>query len=138
MIHVLGEVHDLHAVSVDGDGARHGGRGAVLGAQGRGVRALPRIVLLLYQVVAGPESHKMSIVGWGWDGDGSGAPDVGVAQLIGQLLQFISLKPVIIPEYVVVGWSAGPLDSLVGAQVEVELGGVSDPDVHGGPRRNVA
>lgn len=54
MIHVLGEVHDLHAVSVDGDGARHGGRGAVLGAQGRGVRALPRIVLLLYQVVAGP------------------------------------------------------------------------------------
>ena len=46
--------------------------------------------------------------------------------------------PVIIPEYVVVGWSAGPLDSLVGAQVEVELGGVGDPDVHGGPRRNVA
>ena len=38
----------------------------------------------------------------------------------------------------VVGGSGGPLDPLVGAQVEVELRGVSDAHVHRGPGGDVA
>ena len=72
------------------------------------------------------------VVGRGGDGDRSGAPHVGVAQLVGQLLQLVRLEPVVIPENVVVSWSGGSLDPLVGAEVEVELCRVGDADVHGG------
>ena len=97
------------------------------------------------------------VVGRSRDGDRSGAPDVGVAQLVGQLLQLVSLKPaagkdwlaqpslqpghclpVVIPENVVVSWSGGSLDSLVRAEIEVELCRMSDPNIHCGPGRNVA
>ena len=55
--------------------------------------ALPTIMLLLHQMVAGSEGHQVGVVGRGRDGDGPGAPDVGVAQLVGQLLQLVSLEP---------------------------------------------
>ena len=51
----LRKVHDFHGVGVHGDGAGHSGRRAVLGAQAGGVRALARVVLLLHQVVPGPD-----------------------------------------------------------------------------------
>ena len=98
----------------------------------------------------------MSVVCWGWYGDTPGAPHVGVTQLVGQLLQFISFKPrntldldddidtclyidqpVVVPEYVVMCWSRCSLDALVRAQIEVELGGVGDAHVHGRPRGDV-
>ena len=44
----------------------------------------------------------MSIVSWSWDGDRPGAPDIGVTQLIGQLLQLISVKMVVIPQDMIV------------------------------------
>ena len=72
------------------------------------------------------------VVGRGGDGDRSGAPHVGVAQLVGQLLQLVRLEPVVIPENVIVSGSGGSLDPLVGAEVEVELCRVGDADVHGG------
>ena len=55
----LGEVHDLHGVSVDRDGPGHSGRSPVLGAQAGTVGALPGVVLLLHQVVAGPVVQRV-------------------------------------------------------------------------------
>ena len=49
--------------------------------------------LLLHEMVPGPEGHQVGVVGGGGDGDRPGAPHIGVAQLIGQLLQLIRLKP---------------------------------------------
>ena len=37
----------------------------------------------------------------------------------------------------VVSWSGGPLDSLVRAEIEVELCRMSDPNIHCGSGRNV-
>ena len=79
----------------------------------------------------GVMKRNTHVVGRGGDGDRSGAPHVGVAQLVGQLLQLVRLEPVVIPENVVVSWSGGSLDPLVGAEVEVELCRVGDADVHG-------
>ena len=70
------------------------------------------------------------VVGRRRDGDRSGAPHVGVTQLVRQLLQFVSLEPVVIPENVIVSWSGGSLDPLVRAEVEVELCRVGDADIH--------
>ena len=49
--------------------------------------------LLLDEVVPGPEGDQVGVVGGGGDGHRPGAPHVGVAQLVGQLLQLIGLKP---------------------------------------------
>ena len=49
--------------------------------------------LLLHEVVPGPEGDQVGVVGGGGDGDGPRAPDVGVAQLVSQLLQLVSLEP---------------------------------------------
>ena len=72
------------------------------------------------------------VVGRRRDGDRSSAPHVGVTQLVRQLLQFVSLEPVVIPENVIVSWSGGSLDPLVRAEVEVELCRVGDAHVNGG------
>ena len=57
--------------------------------------------------------------------------------LVGELLEFVGDEVVVVPEYVVVGGSTGALDAGVGAEVEVELGRVSDTHVHRRPRRDV-
>ena len=73
--------------------------------------ALPTVVLLLHQMVAGSEGHQVGVVGRGRDGDGPGAPDVGVAQLVGQLLQLVSIEMIIIPENVIVAGAGSALDT---------------------------
>ena len=94
---------------MDEDGPGHGCRGPVLAAPGQ-VTSLPAVVLLLDQVIpeqiivnhdinsllfCSPrsEGYQVGVVGRGGDGDRPGAPHIGVAQLIGQLLQLIRLKP---------------------------------------------
>ena len=69
------------------------------------------VVLLVDDVVPGPDGHQVGVVGGGWDGDTPGAPGVGVAQLVSQLLELIRVKVVIIPENVVVARSRGALDT---------------------------
>ena len=44
------------------------------------------VVVLLYEVVAGAEGDEVGVVGGRGDGDGARAADVGVAELVGQLL----------------------------------------------------
>ena len=55
----------------------------------------------------------MRVVGGGGDGDTPGAPGVGVAQLVSQLLELISAETVIVPETAVVAWPRGALNALV-------------------------
>ena len=63
-------------------------------------------MVLLHQVVPRPKRHQMGIVGWRWDADGASAAHVGVAELVGELLQLIGIKVVVIPQHVVVAGSA--------------------------------
>ena len=80
-------------------------------------------------MVPGPEGHQVGVVGRGGDRDAASAPDIGVAQLVRQLLQLVRVEVIVVPEHVVVARSAGALDALVAAQVEVELCRMRDPDV---------
>lgn len=59
-------------------------------------------MVFVNQVISRSERYQMSVVGWCRDGDRSGASDVGVTELIGKDLQFISHEVVVIPEDVIV------------------------------------
>ena len=98
---------------MDGDGPGHGCRCPVL-ATSREVASLPAVVLLLHQVVAGTEGNEVSVVRRSRNGDTACAADVSVAQLVGQLLQLVSIEMIIIPKDVVVTWSRCALDTCNG------------------------
>lgn len=70
---------------------------------------LSPVVIFVHQVVACSESHQSGVVGRRRDGDGAGAADVGVAQLVGEELQLVRSETVVVPEDVVVGGTAGSL-----------------------------
>lgn len=72
---------------------------------------LSPVVIFVHQVVARSESHESGVVRRRWDGDGAGAADVRVAQLVGEELQLISSETVVVPEDVVVGGTAGSLST---------------------------
>lgn len=55
------------------------------------------------------ESHQVRIICRCWNGNTSGTSSIRVTQLIGQGLKFISIKTIVIPEYMVMGRSTGPL-----------------------------
>ena len=95
-------------------------------------------MLLVEDVVSGPNGDQVGVVSGGGNGDASGATGVGVAQLVGQGLELVSGEAVIIPETAVVAGPRGALDALVWAQVEVVLRGVSDVGVHCGPGGDIA
>ena len=67
------------------------------------------VVLLLHQVIAGPERDQVGVVGRSRNGDGPGAADVRVAHLIGQDLQLVGTESVVVPQHVVMGRPAGAL-----------------------------
>ena len=48
------------------------------------------------------ESHQVSIIRWCRDANASCASDVSVTQLVGELLQVISIEIVVVPQHVVV------------------------------------
>ena len=133
----LGKVHDLPCICVHSDRPGHGSRGTVLGPSAD-MRSLTRVVLLLNQVVSCPECHQVRVVGRGWNADRPGATDICVAELICELLQLVGVKVIVIPEYMVVAWPAGALDTLVRAKVEVKLCRVCDANINGGAGGDVA
>jgi len=114
----LGKVHDPACVGVHGDSPGQVHWVAVLtvvavsGALTAGEQVIT-VMFLLHQMVPGPEGHQVSVVGRGWDGHGSGAPDVGVAQLVCEDLQLVSVEAVVIPKDVVVAGPGGALDASV-------------------------
>ena len=95
---------------MDGDGPGHGCRRPVLASPGE-VAALPAVVLLLHQVVAGTEGNQVSVVRRSRNGNAASAPDVGVAQLVGELLQLVRIEVIVIPQHVVVAGPGGALDT---------------------------
>ena len=99
--------------------------------------AIP-VVLLLDEVIARAEGDEMRVVGRRRDGDATRAAHVGVTQLIRQHLQLVGVEVIVVPQHVVVRRTRRALDAGVAAQVEVELGGVSDADVDRRARRDVA
>lgn len=66
-------------------------------------------MLLVHQMVPGSERHQVSIVRWCRDRHGPGTAHVGVAELVGQQLQFIRSEAVVIPQNVIVRRTAGSL-----------------------------
>lgn len=74
----LGKVHDFLSVGVDSDCAGHGGGCPVDRVPGQ-MGAFAAVVLLLYQVVPGPESYQMRIVGRCWNTHRSCTPHIRVA-----------------------------------------------------------
>lgn len=66
-------------------------------------------MFLIHQMVSGTEGHQVGIVGWRRDGDWAGTAHISVAQLVGEQLEFISSKTIVIPEHMVVRGTAGTL-----------------------------
>ncbi len=67
------------------------------------------VMLFIHQMVSGTESHESGVVRRRWDGDGAGAAHVCVAQLVGEDLQLVSRKAIVVPQDVVVWGPAGAL-----------------------------
>lgn len=75
----------------------------------RGCLLVLPVMLFVHQMVAGAEGHQVGIIGRCRDGDRTGTAHVGVAQLVGEQLELVSSKTIVIPQYMVVGGSAGAL-----------------------------
>ena len=54
-------------------------------------------------MVACPEGHQVSVVGWSGIRHTACTADVSVTQLVGQTLQVISCEVIIVPEHMIVG-----------------------------------
>jgi len=67
------------------------------------------VVLLLNEVVSGPECNEMCIVRRRWDGHAACTPDICVAQLVRQHLKVVGSKMIVIPQHVIVRWPTGTL-----------------------------
>ena len=66
-------------------------------------------MFFIHQMVTGSEGHQVGIVGWRRDGDWAGTAHISVTQLVGEQLEFISSKTIVIPEHMVVRGTAGAL-----------------------------
>lgn len=67
------------------------------------------VMFFFDKVVPRAESNKVSIVSRGRNGYGTCAADVSVTQLVGEALELVSVKVVVIPKYVVVARTARAL-----------------------------
>ena len=77
-------------------------------------------MVLLHQMVPRPERYQMGIVSRGWDTDRASAAHVGMTELVGELLQLIGIKVVVIPQHVVVAGSAGALKGEKKCKIRME------------------
>ena len=71
------------------------------------------VMFFLYEMVPGPEGYQVGVVSRSRDRNRSGTPNVGVAQLEGELLELICFKVVVVPENMVVAGSRCTLDTCV-------------------------
>ena len=68
------------------------------------------VMFFLYEMVPGPEGNQVSVICWGGYGHAPSTPDVCMAQLISQHLEFVRVEVIVIPENVVMWWSACTLE----------------------------
>lgn len=66
-------------------------------------------MFFVHQMVAGAEGHQVGVVGRCRDGHWAGAAHVGVAQLVGEQLELVSSKTIVVPQHMVVRGPAGAL-----------------------------
>ena len=55
-------------------------------------------------ILPGSEGHKMSIICWSWDGYTPGTSDICMTKLIGQLLELVCFKMIVIPKDMIMTW----------------------------------
>lgn len=67
------------------------------------------VMILVHQMVPGPERHQPGVVGRSWNRDRPRTADVGVTQLVRQQLELVCGKTVVVPQDLVVGGPAGSL-----------------------------
>lgn len=90
------------------------------------------------EVEASTGGNQVGIVGGGNHGDGAGTAGKRVAEVIGEGLQLVGLELVVIVDNVVVGGTAGSLDTFVGTKEEVKLARMADGCVDDCTSRDVA
>lgn len=147
----LSEIHDFLCVSVDCDGSRHCSWRAIFAAAAlmraftTGVafdavlqRSFSTVVLLLDEVVPRTERDEVSVVSRCGNGYGTCASNVSVTELVGEALELVGVEVVVIPQHVVMTWTASALNALVRAEVEVEFSGMRNAGVDSGAGRDVA
>ena len=81
------------------------------------------LVFSLLKVVASSEGHEVGIVGWSWERHTSGAAHVRVTQLIRQTLEFVCREVIVVPQHVIVRWTASALGER--EEKDMEEGGPS-------------
>ena len=68
-------------------------------------------MVFVHEMVACSERDQMRVVSRGWNGDGAGAANIGVAKLVGENLQVVSYKAVVVPQHMVMRRSRSALKS---------------------------
>lgn len=91
----------------------------------------------LLVVLASAVGHQMGVVARRRIGYRTRAPGKQVAQVVGELLQFIGTGVAVVPEEVVVGGSAGALHPEMRHQEEISFGRMDDVSVDHGARWDV-
>ena len=95
-------------------------------------------MFFLNQVIASSESNKMGIVGRCRNGNGTSTADVSVAELIGETLQLVGVEVIVVPENMVMAWTARTLNALMWAQVKIKFGWVGNASIDSCASRYVA
>lgn len=89
-------------------------------------------------MVPGTERHQMGVVSWRRYRNRPGATHIRVTQLVRKTLQLVRVEVRVVPEDVIVTGPRRALNTLMAAQIEIELRRVGDAYVDGRARRNVA
>lgn len=84
-------------------------RACVCDGGGGGPSVYSPVMFFVHQMVAGTEGHQVGVVGRRRDGHWAGAAHVGVAQLVGEQLELVSSKTIVVPQHMVVRGPAGAL-----------------------------
>lgn len=71
----------------------------------------------------------MGIIGRCRNGNGTSTTDVSVAELIGETLQLVGIEVIVVPENMVMAWTASTLNALMRAKVEVKFGWVGNASI---------
>ncbi len=79
----------------------------------------------------------MRVVTWSGVTDGTSASAKQIAQVVRQDLELVGSEAAVVPQKMVVGRTAGPLDPVVRHQEEVVFSRMDDVGVHHCSRRNV-
>ena len=90
------------------------------------------------QVVSSSKGNEVCIVSGRCYGHASSTSYICMTELIGESLQFVGCKSVVIPNDMIVARTTGALNTCMAAQIEIELGRMSDVVVDCRARWNIS